>query len=137
MSEIRHLNQDEAQEQSEKLGVLEAVYIDTPQADGTCFGTTHLAGLCPRCREPIGFCLTNGGKLSPSKTLRAEHLFSGDVRCQTDVILTKIKSLTGGQKAEFFISLHDEYVLRNAGFSEDEIRRRLQELRVVNGWSPK
>lgn len=128
MSELRHVNQDEAQDQCLKLGVLEALYIDTPTADGTCFGTTHLAGLCPRCHEPIGFHLVNGGKLSPSKTLRLEHLFSGDVRCQTDAVNAKIKLLTGSQKSDFFVQVHDESILRDAGFSEAEIQRRLIEM---------
>jgi hypothetical protein len=130
MSEIRHLNQNQAQEECVKMGALEAVYIDTPWADGACFHSVHLAGLCPRCKEPIGFHLTNGGKLSPSKTLRLEHLFSGDIRCQPDAILEQIKSLTGDQKSDFFTTLHDEAVLRNAGFPEEEISKRLNELKA-------
>lgn len=129
MNEIRHLNETHAGITCQEIGVLEPFYIDTPYADGTCFGAVYLAGLCPKCREPIGYCLTDGGKLSPSKTLRLAHLFNGDVRCQTDAILAKIKPLNGQQKAEFFITLHDESVFREAGFSDDEIQKRIAELK--------
>ena len=129
MNEIRHLSETHAQIVCEEIGVLEPVFIDTPYADGTCFGATYLAGLCSRCREPIGYHLTNGGKLKPSKTLRLSHLYSGDIRCQSDTILAKIKPLNGQQKSEFFTALHDEQILRETGLSEDEIKKRLLKLK--------
>lgn len=128
MNEPRHINQNSTPIECEKIGVLEAVYIDTQYADGTCFGTVHLAGLCPRCKESIGFHLTNGGKLSAARTLRLEHIFSGDIRCEDESTTKLLAELSGEQKAKFFQHRHNEKTLRDAGFDEAAIQKRLVEL---------
>lgn len=72
----------------------------------------YAAGLCPRCGQPIVFNLTNGGKLSPSRTLRLEHVFSGSIRCEEDTTNEQIRGMTGQQKVDFFCRKHDEETVK-------------------------
>jgi len=51
--------------------------------------------------------LTNGGKLSPARTLRLDHLFSGDVRCEDFQVREAIAGLSGREKSDFFAMRHD------------------------------
>lgn len=93
------MNANELQKRSEEIG--------SPQWDTIAGSTSYLMGLCPRCKQPIRACLTNGGKLSPARTLRLDHLFSGDVRCETRNVNEAIANFTGQEKSDFFAMRHD------------------------------
>lgn len=81
-NELRHIKESDVQAECAKLVQPEAVYIDRPNADGTCFGSIHLVGLCAKCRMPIGYHFTNGGKLRSARTLRLEHVLTGNIKCE-------------------------------------------------------
>jgi hypothetical protein len=99
----RDLN--DIQKQCESMGVLPAAEL--------CGGFTHLAGLCPRCKQPIQISLTNGGKLSPSRTLDCRHIFSGNVRCEDPATNEKLAKLSGHEKADFFAMRRDLAILKD------------------------
>jgi len=79
------------------------------------FAHDYHIGLCPRCGEPILLAMTNGGKLSPAKTLRACHAFTGDVRCENPATLNLIRGKSGQEKMDFFFARHDAEKIASIG----------------------
>lgn len=103
---------NEIQKRSEALGVPSAV---------TRNGATYfIAGLCPRCKQPIQICVTNGGKLHPARTLRVDHAFSGNVRCEDTKVNEQLQTMSGQEKSDFFAMRHDLEVMASMG---DDFRR--------------
>ena len=99
---LTKMNATEIQKHCESLGVpAPAVY------DGDGGYSCRPAGLCPRCKQPISFHLTNGGKLSPSRTLRLQHVFSGDVNCEDEATNARLAAMSADEKVEFFVQRRD------------------------------
>ena len=113
------LNATEIQSRCEAIGVLP--YIESG-IDGSF---EALAGLCPRCKQPIEIHLTNGGKLSPSRTLRAAHVFSGNVRCEDNATNEQLARLSAEEKLDFFARRHDEETVKDLspGLREEILNR--------------
>lgn len=106
---MKNLNANEVQQACDEQTKNETIYYSG------AFG--YLAGLCPRCKQPIGFNLVNGGKLSPSRTLRLEHVFSGDIHCELPRVNDLLDGLSGQEKSDFFAHRHDQETIKD--LSED------------------
>lgn len=114
---------NDTQAYCEKLGKPAWVHYD-----GDANMTYYPVGLCPRCSQPIVMSFANGGKLSAARTLDLRHLFSGNTRCEDELTNQNILAMTGQEKADFFVKRHTESVFRQAGFTEAEIRQRMDKL---------
>ena len=105
MNTIMKLTDQQAQDQCAAIG--------TPRIFEMSGSFTYLAGLCPRCHEPIQICLTNGGKLSPARTLRCYHIFSGSVRCEDTATNDLLAAMPAANKSAFFAKRHDQEVIKD------------------------
>lgn len=120
------LTTNQVQELSEQIGVVLGAFFQPTASFG------YLCGLCPRCKQPIAFHLTNGGKLHAARTLRMEHVFSGDVMCEEAPVNEWLQGKTGEQKVEFFSALHDYKVFVETGLSASYVDNRMEKLHP--GW---
>ena len=97
---------------------------------GQIINGDRLIGLCPRCKEPISLHMTNGGKLSPSRTLRAEHVYSGSIKCEDAKTMEKLKTLDPLQKVYFFQDRHDDETMEGLPQGViDDFKKKVAECR--------